>query len=254
MRCCLKSFLKILIGVQYHCIAINPGMPAEYPQKRQSFRLHRYFRCGWPLVCGRQDSITLWSTRRKRRVATVHRTVAFTWVRARRLYQNKKGARRLLFILVRATGLEPARLRQRNLNPPSLPIPPRPHVACNRVILSWEPGNVNGRQPEPLKFPGGKGQFSQFLLSLSLTFRQGACKISQVWCTLPGRKRPEGVSFLSGLAGVCVLRPMLAFCFFNSLGEPPSANCHAQFHMGISATPSAPILRRRCVFRLWNGI
>lgn len=32
-----------------------------------------------------------------RRVATVHRTVAFTWVRARRLYQNKKGARRLLF-------------------------------------------------------------------------------------------------------------------------------------------------------------
>ena len=34
-------------------------------------------------MCGRQDSITLWSTRRKRRVATVHRTVAFTWVRAR---------------------------------------------------------------------------------------------------------------------------------------------------------------------------
>ena len=32
-----------------------------------------------------------------RRVATVHWTVAFTWVRARRLYQNKEGARRLLF-------------------------------------------------------------------------------------------------------------------------------------------------------------
>ena len=83
-----------------------------------------------------------------------------------------------LSFLVRATGLEPARLSQRNLNPPSLPIPPRPRIACNRVILSWEPGNVNGRQSEPLKFPGGKGQFSQFLLSLSLTFRQGACKIS----------------------------------------------------------------------------
>ena len=55
----LKSFLKILIGVQYHCIAIHPGMPAEYPQKRQSFRLHRCFRCGWPLMCGRQDSIIL---------------------------------------------------------------------------------------------------------------------------------------------------------------------------------------------------
>ena len=92
-------------------------------------------------------------------------------------YQKREPPRGLSF-LVRATGLEPARLSQRNLNPPSLPIPPRPRVACNRVILSWEPGNVNGRQPEPLKFPGGKGQFSQFLLSLSLTFRQGACKIS----------------------------------------------------------------------------
>ena len=55
----LKSFFKILIGVQYHCIAIHPGMPAEYPQKRQSLRLHRCFRCGWPLMCGRQDSIIL---------------------------------------------------------------------------------------------------------------------------------------------------------------------------------------------------
>ena len=59
----LKSFFKILIGVQYHCIAIHPGMPAEYPQKRQLFR----------------------------------QTAAFTWVRVCRLYQNKKGARRLLF-------------------------------------------------------------------------------------------------------------------------------------------------------------
>ena len=176
----LKSFLKILIGVQYHCIAIHPGMPAEYPQKRQSFRLHRCFRCGRPLVCRRQDSSTLWSTRRKRRVATVHRTVAFSLVRILPLFPHQKWGHpwRVPPFLVRATGLEPARLSQRNLNPPSLPIPPRPRVACNRVILSWEPGNVNGRQPEPLKFPGGKGQFSQFLLSLSLTFRQGACKIS----------------------------------------------------------------------------
>ena len=30
--------------------------------------------------------------------------------------------------LVRMTGLEPARQRQRNLNPPSLPIPPHPHI------------------------------------------------------------------------------------------------------------------------------
>ena len=114
-----------------------------------------------------------------RRMATVHRTVAFTWVRVLPLFPHqKREPLRGLSFLVRATGLEPARLSQRNLNPPSLPIPPRPHVACNRVILSWEPGNVNGGQPEPLKFPGGKGQFSQFLLSLSLTFRQDACKIT----------------------------------------------------------------------------
>ena len=86
-----------------------------------------------------------------RRVATVHRTVAFSWVRARRPDTKKESPEGLSF-LVRATGLEPARLSQRNLNPPSLPIPPRPRIACNRVILSWEPGNVNGRQPEPLKF------------------------------------------------------------------------------------------------------
>ena len=35
------------------------------------------------------------------RVATVHRTVAFTWVRARRLYQNKKEPAGSFFILVR---------------------------------------------------------------------------------------------------------------------------------------------------------
>ena len=136
-------------------------------------RVYRYFRCG------RQDSSTLWSTRRKRRVATVHWTVAFTWVRVLPLFPHqKREPLRGLSFLVRATGLEPAQLSQRNLNPPSLPIPPRPHAACNRVILSWERGNVNGGQPEPLKFPGGKGQFSQFLLSLSLTFRQDACKIT----------------------------------------------------------------------------
>ena len=43
---------------------------------------------------------------------------------------------------------------------------------------------------------------------------------------------------------------MLAFCFFNSLGEPPSANCHAQFHMGISATPSAPIYKKEVRFQI----
>ena len=34
------------------------------------------------------------------------------------------------FFLVRATGLEPARFWQWNLNPPSLPIPPCPHISA----------------------------------------------------------------------------------------------------------------------------
>ena len=40
-------------------------------------------------------------------------------------------------IMVRMTGLEPARRRQRNLNPPSLPIPPHPHfikLFCYRPV------------------------------------------------------------------------------------------------------------------------
>ena len=174
----LSNAVRTLAMVRTTGLEYTMEHPAETPGGNSPLdcciymgRVCRYSRCG------RQDSITLWSTRRKRRMATVHRTVAFTWVRVRRPDTKKESPEGLSF-LVRATGLEPARLSQRNLNPPSLPIPPRPRIACNRVILSWEPGNVNGRQPEPLKFPGGKGQFSQFLLSLSLTFRQGACKIS----------------------------------------------------------------------------
>ena len=157
----------------------------EHPaSSRRMATVHRTVAFTWVRVrcyfrCGRQDSSTLWSTRRRaagwqQSTGLLHlhgfESVAYTKI--------KKEPAGSFFILVRATGLEPAQLSQRNLNPPSLPIPPRPRVACNRVILSWEPGNVNGRQPEPLKFPGGKGQFSQFLLSLSLTFRQDACKIT----------------------------------------------------------------------------
>ena len=81
--------------------------------------------------------------------------------------------------MVRATGLEPARLSQRNLNPPSLPIPPRPRVACNRVILSWEPGNVNGRQPEPLKFQANADPCPNKFLKVSvLSGKMTVCKDS----------------------------------------------------------------------------
>ena len=37
--------------------------------------------------------------------------------------------------MVRMTGLEPARQRQRNLNPPSLPIPPHPHLLSYSIIV-----------------------------------------------------------------------------------------------------------------------
>ena len=81
--------------------------------------------------------------------------------------------------MVRATGLEPARLSQRNLNPPSLPIPPRPRIACNRVILSWEPGNVNGRQPEPLKFQANADPCpNKFLKVSALSDKMTVCKDS----------------------------------------------------------------------------
>ena len=93
-------------------------------------------------------------------------------------YQKREPPRGLSF-LVRATGLEPARLSQRNLNPPSLPIPPRPRVACNRVILSWEPGNVNGRQPEPLKFQANADPCPNKFLKVSvLSGKMIVCKDS----------------------------------------------------------------------------
>ena len=93
-------------------------------------------------------------------------------------YQQREPPRGLSF-LVRATGLEPARLSQRNLNPPSLPIPPRPHVACSRVILSWEPGNVNGRQSEPLKFQAKADPCPNKFLKVSvLSGKMTVCKDS----------------------------------------------------------------------------
>ena len=51
-----------------------------------------------------------------------------------------------VLFLVRMTGLEPARQRQRNLNPPSLPIPPHPHSTASlyRGILSRTGWVVNG--------------------------------------------------------------------------------------------------------------
>ena len=52
------------------------------------------------------DSSTLWSTRRKRRVATVHRTVAFTWVRVRRYFRCGRQDSTILRCEFRRAGIQ----------------------------------------------------------------------------------------------------------------------------------------------------
>ncbi len=51
---------------------------------------------------------------------------------------RKKPPEWVVFFVVRMTGLEPARLSQRNLNPPSLPIPPHPHILLYLCFLHGE--------------------------------------------------------------------------------------------------------------------
>ena len=76
--------------------------------------------------------------------------------------------------LVRATGLEPARFWQWNLNPPSLPIPPCPHF-CYPGILSFSKIFVNSH-PACLSN----------MMKKSLTMCPRASKITVVWCMSPG--------------------------------------------------------------------
>ena len=143
-----------------------PGCPKREP------------RSGFSFWCGRQDAITL---RCEFRRAGIQRQSTglphlYGFESAALWIPEKRTPTGVLF-LVRATGLEPARRSQRNLNPPSLPIPPRPRIADNRVILPWAQRLVNAADRDRLRNSLRKGQFSQFLLSLSLTFRQSACKI-----------------------------------------------------------------------------
>ena len=82
--------------------------------------------------------------------------------------------------LVRMTGLEPARLCQRNLNPPSLPIPPHPHMNSRRlpsaVICSIRvEKRIKNSHPAPLILPnwtehGQRDYSSTDCLDLSIIF------------------------------------------------------------------------------------
>ena len=73
--------------------------PAETPGGNSPLDCCIYMGSSLPLFPVRATGLeyTMEHPASSRRMATVHRTVAFTWVRACRLYQNKKGARRLLF-------------------------------------------------------------------------------------------------------------------------------------------------------------
>ena len=90
-------------------------------------------------------------------------------------------------------------LTQRNLNPPSLPIPPRPH---SLFILSRPHSIVNpafstlsrrarshcveyGSRSATLHFPVLAGQIVQNISQLPLTIWTHPSKIDSVWCTMP---------------------------------------------------------------------
>ena len=99
----------------------------------------------------------------------------------------------------------------------------------NGLILSWGGGVVN--QEYPLKLPvgsigevhtalpprlrGGAIKLYKYFPFSPLTFWEVACKIVLVWCTLPQYFCGHCVSLINRRfsAGVCVLRPVSAFCF-----------------------------------------
>ena len=69
--------------------------------------------------------------------------------------------------MVRATGLEPARLSQRNLNPPSLPIPPRPQIEFPEYFITTQDGCQLSRM-----LLSRMGKLYQKFRRFPLTFRQ----------------------------------------------------------------------------------
>ena len=84
------------------------------------------------------ESIQSWCCRpRDRRQATVHRTVAFGWVRSRLSFDTKEKAPLWgAFSLVPVTGIEPVRfLRRGILSPLCLPVPPHRRLLYSSTFL-----------------------------------------------------------------------------------------------------------------------
>lgn len=133
------------------------------------------------------------------------------WVRILSFYHMIKcpapsGARHFM---VRATGLEPARLSQRNLNPPSLPIPPRPRIKFPEYFIT----SLSGCQL-PRRHLSRMGKLYQKFRCFPLTFRQSTSRIDSVWCTLKIAFYSFSVSLITGgnCRGFGFLR-LMAFCF-----------------------------------------
>ena len=153
------------------------------------------------------------------------------WVRVLSLFHTIKcpapdGARHFM---VRATGLEPARLSQRNLNPPSLPIPPRPQIEFPEYFITTQDGCQLSRM-----LLSRMGKLYQKFRRFPLTFRQSTSRIDSVWCTLKivlfqiqrfidNRRELPGVWFFAP-HGVLL---------FDCRACP--VNDYAQFYMGIQA-------------------
>ena len=111
--------------------------------------------------------------------------------------------------LVRATGLEPARRSQRNLNPPSLPIPPRPQIKFPEYFITTQ-----GGCQLPRRLLSRMGKLYQKFRRFPLTFRQSTSRIDSVWCTLKIAFYSFSVSWITGgnCRGFGFLR-LMAFCF-----------------------------------------
>ena len=153
------------------------------------------------------------------------------WVRVLSLFHTIKcpapdGARHFM---VRATGLEPARLSQRNLNPPSLPIPPRPQIEFPEYFITTQDGCQLSRM-----LLSRMGKLYQKFRRFPLTFRQSTSRIDSVWCTLKIvlSQIQRFIDNRRELPGVWFFAPH-GVLLFDCRACP--VNDYAQFYMGIQA-------------------
>ena len=137
-------------------------------------------------------------------------------------------------------------LSQRNLNPPSLPIPPRPHWSYSTTANIYCQREI-GKQPfVVLCIPRGFLQSFPDFQDFFLTFQSNAGTIDSVWCTLAGLS-PKRFMITSALAGVAYCASWRFLCLIHFTGywyfilqiEQHGVLCARSFG-------DAFILQRRC--------